>query len=292
MLVASPPPGKKPITARLLRSITEVPVIALPAVIGIFDRAAQSLAEILGTFSDVPARISVESIGESIEPLETPDPVRFSLRSARGDIGGTIACDRNFVLALCELSFGGTGTEPVCDAEDRPLSKIEDRLRNFALDGLLQNLSSIFADVLGLAFCAAEKPENSKPLPGRMCVSGKLLVNAYGYSGEVSISLDRRQIATLAGGWQTISKPQSAISAEISASALRDQVNQTTLTLDVLLAPETVPFGDIGDLRPGQLIRLASTIHTPVVVRSDGVELFSATLARSNDRIAVRLIGR
>ncbi len=286
MTTASTNATHRPLTANLLRAATEVPASSTPSINKLFERLAEALTASLATLSDVPVRVSVDGI---VEAGAGGDGAVVLLRADKGNLAAMVSCDRTFVFSLCELAFGGSGTEPAHDPQDRPQSKIETKLRKLALDEFASRLPGGLGETFDSEFSVAEAPSDDEPKGERTCVTGKFLVNAFGYSGEVSLSFDRKQLMALAGGLKARSRTRRGAQQNSSEPAIRDQVVQTDLTLEVRLAPEQIPFGEIGALRPGQLIKLSSTAATPVIVKSGDVVLFSATLARSNDRMAIKL---
>lgn len=289
MTAASPKATHRPLTASLLRAAMDVSPSSTPSIGKSFDRLAQALAASLAGLSDVPVRVSVDNIEAAVEPAGIADGVATFLKSAKGNLAVIVNCDRTFVFALCELSFGGTGTEPAYDPQDRPQSKIEAQLRQFALNEFASRLPGELGDIFNTEFTAAEAPSDEETQTDRAYIAGKFLVNAFGYSGEVTLSLDRRQLMALADGLRIRGAARGGAGQNPPEPRISERVNQTDLILEVRLAPEKIAFGEIGALRPGQLIELSSTAATPVIVNCADVTLFSATLARSNDRIAIKL---
>ena len=281
---------KRPLSADLIRSVTEVPIASLKEINKLFELLAESLKQVLAGFSPVACRVECDGIAEVVEPTPIPDAIRARFFSQPGALEIWVSGDKGFVLALCDLSFGGTGHEPAYDSEERPLSKIERRLSHLALEEFVCEFPAVLERALGTAFEPHAEPPGQNPPdtpPETSLVSGRLLVNLFGYSGEVRIHLNRKDVLAIVPGGRG---PASRMSASVGRQGyIGEQVNHTAITLRVSLAPETMPIGAIGTLKPGQLIRLSSTVHSPVLVSNEDVQLFSATLVSSSGRLAIRV---
>ena len=284
----SAPAGNKPFTADLIRSLAVVPAASNSVTERILSKLADAVTGILQSFNPIDMKAVPDGIVETEETYPLPGTTVFHFMSSGELLAIAFSCDSNFALGLCELSFGGTGNEPPFDAEDRPLSKTELRLQHLVFEELSLRLPAILEDVLSAAFTLFKGVPTSLPSAGvpAYLVCGKILINVFGYSGELKIHLDKAQLHRHASATKQ-SKLLHANSSQ--ASALKIRLDQTTINLRVVLAAEAMEIGELGNLRIGQLIQLASTVATPVRIVSEGVELFTATLARSKNRIALKI---
>ncbi|MBI2718605.1 MAG: FliM/FliN family flagellar motor switch protein [Rhizobiales bacterium] len=279
-------PGRRPVTAALFRSLTEVPVSGRPEVVKLFDGLSALIFEELASFATITPRIDLDEIAENLTPAT--DALALMLVSQRGRFGVWVDCDRRFVLALAEMSFGGSGNEPAFELEDRPPSKIEARLREHFLAGLAAKLPEVLAEALGQTFRppADDTKEDATTAPP-VCVGGSFLVNIFGYSSEIRVLLNRRDLAAILPRRSTGYKAAEPVFA--SNVRLDEPARQALVEVKVLLSPETLSVGEIGALRPGQLIRLACTAHTPVRIVSENVAVCSGSLTAADGFIAVRI---
>jgi len=277
---------RTPLTASLLRAHTETPASSIPAFNKLFELASEKLSNTLARLNEVPVRVTVEGIVEATISTKQPQLLSMHQQSALGPLETLISCDRPLCFMLCEIGLGGTGTEPGFDSE-RPLSKIETQLRQQMLHEFAELIPQALTDVFDLKFDAIQ---NATPfeLPNELsCIGGKLLVNAFSYSGEVQLYFDRKQLTSIADKLK-LSVPNPNYAKE-HTNAMREGLNDMDLFLEVSLPAEPIAFGEIGELCPGQLIRLSATTATPLTVSCDGKQLFSALLAKSKSRIAIRV---
>lgn len=278
---------RRPLTASLLRAHTETPVSSVPAFNKLFEVASQKLSTNLARLNEVPVRVAVDGIVESIATVKQPHTLSLFLQSTEGPLDALVACDRSFCFTLCELCLGGTGTEPGFDSE-RPLSKIETQLQNKVLEEFAALIPETLADTFDLKFEAIQPESPLEQAAEWSCIGGKLLVNAFSYSGEVQLLFNRKQLTAIADKLKL--NDASMADTKEQTGVMREQLNELELLFKVSLPAEAVAFGSIGEFRPGQLIKLSSTMATPLAASCEGRQLFSALLAKSAGKIAVQVL--
>lgn len=280
---------RRPLTADLLGSRTEVSAANLPAVVRIFGLAGQALGALLREFSSVDVKVSLDAITEVGGAGIDPDAVECCFVANGSPIDARIACDRNLAMILCELAFGGSSDEPPCEGEDRPLSRIETALRQLAIGEFADRLPVILKEALGVEVKRlSDQGQSESPQPhesDRIC--GKLLVNVFGYSGELRVDLDRRRLIDLAA---PSSRRASTASVGLSSPTLRANLEQSETVLELRLRPQVMTYADIADLRIGQLLKLSMTADDPVALVSGGEHLFAARLVRPASRVTARIV--
>lgn len=273
---------RQPLTAEHLRAANRIALASASEVLAIFGKLAARLQASLATFTTAPLRISLDGLEET-DAAMPPDGLRLTAASRCGPLEAWISCDRNFIVGLAELSFGGTGKEPPADGPDRPSSTLESRLRQAVLRDLADALPAILGEELELAvsLTAIEATPAGTAAQPIAALAGVLLFTAFGNSGEIRIHFPRDQFAKV---MRARALPQAGHEGE--ARAIARQMQQTTIALAFTLPAQTIALSELGGLRPGHTIRLSNRPDDPVLVTSAGVELFKAGFAATGNRIA------
>ena len=256
------------------------------------ERLARKLAEAqsadLSSLSSAPWRVTLDRIVEQAG-LAPEDQSRWArAESAAGSITFHQGFDRPAISALCECAMGGTGTEAAFDFEDRPLSAIEKEIVQAVALKLASGIAEAFADQwrtpvsLFDGIIASDDPAATSSM-----LVMHFIANVFGYSGEIRIAMARAELTAqfdAAGGTvHDTSLPDRA------KNALQQQIGKVDCLFTVMLGDESMLVEEITALLPGAHVRLAATTAASVVVSSGGTPVFTGSLARSGDRLAVRI---
>ena len=277
----------KPLTATHFKPQQRVPVSAMPAAVKLGMLLSDGCQRALARHAAVSWRVAADRIEESnLVPAEAyAQAVRFE--SASGSLTMQMSFDQPAVSAVMEALLGGTGTEQPFDMGERPVSRIEAGILRLLCGSLAEEVALALGGQFGRPF--SHFPEEDKPSTagtGQDWASFHLLVNVFGHSGEICLSMPR---AELAQQIKAAAPESEGLQDEMSRQQLRRQVSRSAVELQVTLGPETLSVEDIANLRPGRMIALSSTVSAPVTVWSGGVAAFEGKLARAGDRLAVSL---
>jgi flagellar motor switch protein FliM len=292
MADVSPAPARRPLTAPMIRALGKVPPAARPELPALMTALAEAATRLLGEFTSAPMRVDPD--GLAVEHLTLPLAESQSIRllSDRGALAPLLVADRMLVMGLCEAAFGGTGTEPPFDGDDRPLSRTETRLRQALLQSLADRLPACLELCLGTAFQPPDDP--GRKLPPAVAeetefIAGRLLVHVYGYTGEIRLMLPEIEIAAiLAGG--PAGGSAGPVPGPHAAERFREALFEGPIALTVQLPQELMQLGEVARLRKGQLLKFKATAQTPLLVSAEGVSLHRARLSHSDDHVTLEII--
>lgn len=285
------PLNAKPLSAAHFKSAVQGSIVDGPVVTKLVTKLVESFSSALAGFGTSPPRVSLEGVSETVPSPHDDGTEWFRLCGQQGAILIQISLDKPAVFAMCELALGGTGTDEMVTITDRPLSGIEIELRRAIVSRLATAASTGFSQVLAAPFTVAEIAPADVPeqTVSSARVTVRCLLNIFSYSGELRVMVSRDDLIRLLG---EIGKPPSSEEeTQSQRNALQNRISTAVTTLQVSLASETVHIEDLARLRPGSLLKLRSTMSTPVIVSSGGVEIFSAALVHSVDRLSVQLAG-
>lgn len=284
-------PVRRPLTADHLRTRAATQLAATPAIGRLATRLPEMVGRIFGHPDSAALRVTVDHVQDETLALPQEGGRWFRLQGASGPLRVLLMLDRPAVFALCEASLGGSGTEPPHADPERPLSRIERGLRDAWLSRCVSGLAELLAGILGGPMTVADEGADGLGIDDIASLDTtllRLLVNLFGYSGELVIALDRVQLASLlataGGGSPEVARQPGR------RQALQHGLGHAPAPVTVALPAETMSVEDIADLRPGQLLRLAARLSDPVIVSVSGQDIFSGLLDPAGGRLAVRLL--
>lgn len=284
----SPNVRVRPLTVADIKPQPRISVSSLPLVLRFSSKLAESIGLALAAVGAGPWRVTLERIDEGLFAGGTEAGSWFRVESRIGSMTLNAALDRAAISALCEAASGGTGTEPPYEMPDRPISRIEQGIVGLAIKAMIARTSATMADVLdiqvsqfeGVVDGFGDKPEDA--------IAFRYLLNIFGYSGGLTLTAIAPEIAAqFALEDPPSSKPVEQGEADFG---MQRRIARAEIEFMVTLGPETLSVEEMGALAPGQLLRLSSSVASPVIVASEGKPVFTAVLARSGASMAVRII--
>ena len=278
---------KQPLSASHFKARTRETVSAIPSAVKLSALLAEACRRTFVHFVAISWRVTPDRIEESGTGPADSSVRSIRFESASGSLTTDIALDRPLISALLEAFMGGSGMESPFDLGERPLSAIENGLLDLVCERLASEVAQTMSSHFGRPFSHFRDREARNPNPAdNERASFRLLVNVFGHSGEVLMSMDNSELIH-----QIRSSDPVGENAEEDAACnrLQRQVGRSDVELTVTLGPETLSVEDITTLLPGRMITLSSTVSTPVTLWSGGIAAFEGSLARSGDRLAVTI---
>lgn len=281
----------KPLTADLLRSRREIRIDGLSAIRDLFEGMCERLMACLEEFTGKSARFSLENIAEDEWRNYKPPGLPAVFSSERGLIPVELEADRCLARELCDVALGGSGSDAPSDADDRPLSNIENTIRRRFFELLLPKIAEKLSEIAGIAV-AIQPPENNLPVPitsSGATVVGRFLVSAFGYGGELRLSFDKTTLLSALGLPTSAINSQPTNLAESEAAALRHAIAMTRVELRATLEGGSVNVAAVMALQPGDVLPLHASALDAATISAEGIRIATATMVRARDRLALRI---
>ena len=280
-------PMNRPLSAAHFKQQQRVPLAVMPRAVKLATLLAQSFTRTLTQLAPVSWKVSVERIEEaSLLPAEAyVRPIRFE--SGTGSLPAAFAMDRPAIAGLIEALMGGGGVEPPFELGDRPISRIETAALDLFRSRLAEETARTFASEYARPFShfLDEGTADESPTVVDRAIF-RFTLNVFGHSGELRLSMPRRELLEQIKGPETVSDDSGTVMAR---QKLQQQVGRSDVQMTVSLAPEKLLVADVTSLRPGRMIELSSTATSPVTIWSSGVAAFEGRLMRAGDRLAVSI---
>lgn len=280
-----------PVTAAHIRAAGKPQASASNEVTDLMAAMAETVVAVFARFAAVPVRAEPDGLTIASREVPVADGLAVKLGSPRGPLTPVLLADRATVMALCELAFGGSGTEPVFDGADRPYSATERRLCDALLAELAAHLPEALELCLSVPFRAVEEEERkpaSRETVEVTFISGRLLVYVYGYSGELTLLLPEEQVTQLIA---VAAAANSAVRLDPEAHGRYAAVLRSAeVEVTVLLPAELKPLSEVAALRPGQLLKFTSSATTPLLLTAGGSLLHEVRITPGGGHMGIEII--
>lgn len=254
---------------------------------------AKALTRGLAGLCATPPAFTYERHGppEEAQAEAEADGVSALLLHADPRYMARVSLDKPLAFALCDLLFGGIGTEKPY-AEERPLSHIERDLGRHFIATLAQYLPQAFTALPQGAFTLFKPdPEAGKEPPEfKAALRISLIATIMGYSGDITIDLTESlaNLGKLAEGGpsgEAVAAPASSWTPQITANLERSDVE-----LQAVLVSYDMTLEAISALQPGQVVKLPANFAGPVTLQSDGEPIHKARLGQQARRFCLSLL--
>ncbi|MBL8791306.1 MAG: FliM/FliN family flagellar motor switch protein [Rhizobiales bacterium] len=251
-----------------------------------FGGLADKLSAILASYSAGSIKCSVSRFGLEQVDTETLKPHGNAFRSTKGEFRLFLRSERAFDSLLCEVCFGGAGTElHGSEEQGRPPSRIEQFLRDMIFDAVHDGLPEIVRELADLHLDPVEEDPSKKkkgPAPTLKCVCVALLVNAFSLSAEMEFLVPLQDMeSTFGGSKKRLTGPERSMGEVLS---------ECQFEIVASLAPQDIGLDNILSLEVGSVLKLRATPAHPSLLHVEGVEIGRAHLSFSSQEIAVSLI--
>ena len=277
--------SRVPFTADLVRAkgvdLSQQLAILLPFA----EALSEKVGAMLSSFGGVPMKATVISAkSEKLMPHIQAEAGNNIICDT-----GTVCCwtksDADFDKLICEVCLGGSGGTGKDEANDRPATTFDKKLRAL----INEKIARATADALGEVgdHAGLELQQRARIAPRKaegplLCYNVRLLLNAFDEACEYDIFLSFEELLKLIGGASAL-----ASNTPSSASVL---VESTSFSVEVFLKPAVVDVRQILNLAPGEVLKLNVAASTPVELRLNGQRLSHGNLSFDSDGGKVRLI--
>ncbi len=232
-----------------------------------------------------PAKIQCNIASVSTKSLSLAEPEKYLHRfaSLSEHLHIWLHEEKELSALLCELAFGGTGVEQGEDEEQRPVTKLEERVMRRTLESIADGIAAAASGLSGFNFereAQDEKNGNNLADQNLQFVEIKILINAFASGYELSVLLLADELAQILKNHHFSQ----------SEGSIFEIVGDCEFHLEALLPGDSVPLADLLALKPGAILRLTHKVDTGVVVRCGEQVIFNGDYEASSDAVAMQLI--
>jgi flagellar motor switch protein FliM len=286
----------KPLSIDAIRAKSETSTSNLAMIPKCFGRFVQILSGEIASIAPTAPNFSYEGYARSevllVKEQEENSSLSELLVCSELQQCIRVNVDRGIIYGICDVVFGGVGNEAAY-AEARPFSRIEHAVVGLFFKAVGRSMPLAFTSVDFREFFIAplqgpEEDSANPPFKPAVCV--KLLCNIHGYSGDLTIELPNE----LAALFKPEDSERNVVNVPPSSewgTQISGRVEGTEIELTAVLSEFLMSLDGVTSLYSGQLIRLENHIASPLMVYSEGVQLFSAKLGQTAKRFCLSIDG-
>lgn len=274
-----------PFSADVLRARAQGDTENIKLIAAFAEILVEKFSAVLGAMGEAPTKASLESASlENLGPQQQAEP-GFDLETAFGLLNVWCLPERSFDGLLCEICLGGSGGFQASEEGERPPTLFERRLRNLAIEKLVQGCAEALSEVsdqppltvVPRARVAVRKIE--QPL---RCYKLRMLINVHDITCEFAMCFGFSATSKLLGGSQDQTQAVKAAATEV--------LDTTPFAIEVFLKPDTLDVRQILNLSEGEVLKLNIPVTAPVELQLNGQRLASGLVGHDGQRLRVRLL--
>ncbi len=282
--------------ARIIGSAT-VSYERLPMLEIVFDRVVRLLSTTLRNFTSDNVDVSIDSIsslrfGDYINAV--PQPAMLAVFAApEWDNHGLVVVDGPLIYSIVDVLLGGRRGTAAMRIEGRAFTTIERALIERLVQVVLGDLTDAFQPVCPVHFRFERLEVNPRftaiSRPSNACIVVKLRIEMEDRGGSIEMLLPYATLEPVRELLLQQFMGEKFGRDRIWETHLAERLRDTEVTLDVVLAEQSVPLSVLLALKVGDRIGLGVGPGAPVRLRCGDTTLFEAQLGRREDRLAIRI---
>ncbi len=274
-----------------------VPYERLPMLEVVFDRLVRLLSTSLRNFTSDNVEVSLESVestrfGEYLGSL--PQPTMLSvLKVDEWDNYALMTIDSQLIYSVVDVLLGGRRGNALMRIEGRPFTSIERSLVERMVRVMIGDVSAAFEPLSAVTFRFDRLETNTRfaaiSRPANAAIIARLRVDMDDRGGCVDLVLPYATLEPVRELLLQMFMGEKFGRDSIWENHLAKELWQTEIELSAILDERTVRLGEIFDLRVGSRLMFGVTPDSTIALRCEGTPMFSATMGRQGDRIAVQI---
>ncbi len=287
--------GKSGIYAML--NSTLVTYERLPMLEVVFDRLVRLMTTSLRNFTSDNVEVSIDGMssvrfGDYLNSIPLPAMIGV-FRVEEWDDFGLITIDSALIYSVVDsLLGGGRGTAPV-RIEGRPYTTIERSLVQRMLEVVLDDMTSAFEPLTRVAFKSDRLETNPRfaaiARPANAAVAIRLRVEMDDRGGDLEIVIPYATLEPIRDLLLQMFWGEKFGRDSIWETHLATELWSMQVEIEAVLDEQVMSLRRIAALRVGDTLMLNARPNSSVMVRCSGIDMFSGSMGRSGDKVAVRV---
>lgn len=279
-----------------LISIGEASLDRMPALTMIFEEATANFTRTLEQFTDLPLALSLEDLeAKRVSDLQEHCEGLSTILVYEADGLGakfSVAVDDGFRDLVVELLLG-SGIVQRSGADTRAMSRVEQRLVDFAASRLLEGLSAALGPIVQVKFesdaLGAEAGFGAIGQKGAVAIVSRCRLKSPEHEGMLAIALPRSALDPFRNALSRFPGAEGVARDERWSENLYDHIVRTEVQVKVKIEARGFTLDDIANLEVGDVLRLPIAPTSPIRIESEGRTLFWCTLGQKDGHYTVRL---
>ncbi len=233
--------------------------------------------------------IQIQKFGEYVHTLYVPTSLNMvKFRPLRGT--ALVIFDAKLVFKLVDNFFGGDGRH--AKIEGREFTPTELRVVQMVLQQLFIDLREAWKAVKEIDFEYVNSEVNPSMAnivsPSEVVVVSTFHVELDGGGGEMHLTMPYSMVEPIRDILDAGLQSDTDETDDRWVTSLKEDVMDAHIDIECDIVSRKIPLRDIVDLRDGDIIPI--TMPEFQVVTANGVPVFKATVGKSNDNLALKIM--
>lgn len=269
----------------------------LPMLEIVFDRLVRLMSTTLRNFTSDNVEVSIDAIsslrfGDYLNSVPLPAMLAV-FQAEEWDNYGLIVVDSPLIYSVVDVLLGGRRGTAAMRVEGRPYTTIERTLVERLVSVVLSDLTDAFEPLCPVNFRFERLEVNPRftaiSRASNACVLVKLRVDMEDRGGRIEMLLPYATLEPVREMLLQQFMGEKFGRDSIWETHLAEQLRDTAVALEVVLAEQVMPLSTVLNLKVGDRIALGVAPGSPVRLRCGDVAMFEAQLGRREERLAVRI---
>ncbi|HEY4252057.1 MAG TPA: flagellar motor switch protein FliM [Roseomonas sp.] len=269
----------------------------LPMLEIVFDRLVRLMSTTLRNFTSDNVEVSIDAIsslrfGDYLNSVPLPAMLAV-FQAQEWDNYGLIVVDSPLIYSVVDVLLGGRRGTAAMRVEGRPYTTIERTLVERLVSVVLSDLTDAFEPLCPVKFRFERLEVNPRftaiSRASNACVLVKLRVDMEDRGGRIEMLLPYATLEPVREMLLQQFMGEKFGRDSIWETHLAEQLRDTAVALEVVLAEQVMPLSAVLNLKVGDRIALGVAPGAPVRLRCGDVAMFEAQLGRREERLAVRI---
>ncbi len=269
----------------------------LPMLEVVFDRLVRLMSTTLRNFTSDNVEVSLDNIssirfGDYLNSI--PLPAMLSVfKAEEWDNHGLITVDSSLIYSIVDVLLGGRRGTAAMRIEGRPYTTIERSLVERMIHVMLSDLSAAFEPLSPVTFRFDRLETNPRfatiSRPSNAAIVTRLRIDMEDRGGRLELLFPYATLEPVRELLLQMFMGEKFGRDSIWETHLAEELWMTDVPMEAVLDEQTMPLSRIFDMKVGSHLQLDATPDSLVDLRCGEVSLYSASMGRRSDRIAVRI---
>lgn len=269
----------------------------LPMLDIVFDRLVRLMSTSLRNLTSDNVDVSLDQVstvrfGDYMNSI--PLPAMLSIfKAEEWDNNGLMVADSALIYSIVDVLLGGRKGTPSIRVEGRPYTTIETKLVEKMVHVTLGDLSSAFDPLSPVSFNLDRIETNPRfatiSQSGNACVLARLRVDMGDRGGRIEIVIPYATLEPIRELLLQMFMGEKFGRDSIWETHLTHELYKTDIQLQAILGEQTVPLGDLLNLKVGARIMFPTSTNEELELRCGQFPMFKGPVGQRQGNIAVRI---
>lgn len=269
----------------------------LPMLDIVFDRLVRLMSTSLRNLTSDNVDVSLDQVstvrfGDYMNSI--PLPAMLSVvKAEEWDNNCLMVTDSALIYSIVDVLLGGRKGTPAIRVEGRPYTTIETKLVEKMMHVALGDLSSAFDPLSPVSFNLDRMETNPRfatiTQSGNACVLARLRVDMGDRGGRIEIIIPYATLEPIRELLLQMFMGEKFGRDSIWESHLTQELYKTDIQLQAILGEQTVPLGELLNLKIGAQIMFPTSINEELELRCGQFPMFRGPVGQRQGNIAVRI---